>query len=99
MGYGPRRGLAQTGVTGLFFAGQSRMFRNPLSLNGFSFGSAPAQPARQEGWNARANPPDWPERPRFDVRKLKLPRSWNSVVEQPLRAEAVARRPRARVAR
>lgn len=81
-----------------FYAGQSRVYRNPLSLNGLGFGVAPAQPARQGTWNAESNPPYWTERPQFSPRSLKLPRSWQAVVEAPLKAhEAVAarrRRPR-----
>jgi hypothetical protein len=59
------------------------------------------QPARQGGWNARLNPPYWTERPRFEARNLKLPRSWQDVFEQPPRAAefVVARRVRARTTR
>jgi hypothetical protein len=84
-----------------FFAGQSRMFGNPLAMNRFNFGEAPAQPARQAGWNARANPPYWTERPRFDAQSLKLPRTWQAVATPPQRAAefVAARRGRARAAR
>ncbi len=84
-----------------FYAGQSRMYRNPLAMNGYSFGQAPAQPARQGGWNSVANPPTWTEKPRFEARDLRLPRSWQAVVDQTTRASefVAARRLRARTAR
>lgn len=81
-----------------FFAGQTRMFHNPLAMNGTSFGTAPVQPAQQGGWNGEWNPPYWPETPRFQASNLRLPRDWQAVVQSPLKAyEAVAaRRVRAR---
>jgi hypothetical protein len=83
-----------------FFAGQTRMFHNPLAMNGTSFGSAPVQPAHQGGWNGEWNPPYWPESPRFQASNLKLPKGWQAVVQAPLKAyEAVAaRRQRSRPA-
>jgi hypothetical protein len=83
-----------------FFAGQSRMYKNPLAMNGTSFGSAPVQPARQGGWNGEWNPPYWPETPKFQASAIKLPTGWQAVVQAPLKAfEAVAaRRVRARPA-
>ncbi len=82
-----------------FFAGQPRMYRNPLALNALTFGGAPQQPARQGGWNAGWNPPYWTETPRFDSRLLQLPKGWHAVVHTPLKAHeaAAARRPRPRV--
>jgi hypothetical protein len=83
-----------------FFAGQTRMYKNPLAMNGTSFGTAPVQPAHQGGWDGEWNPPYWPETPRFVASALKLPKGWQAVVQTPLRAfEAVAaRRVRARPA-
>jgi hypothetical protein len=80
-----------------FFAGQTRMYRNPLAMNGTSFGTAPVQPARQGGWNGEWNPPYWPETPR-DQAAIHLPKKWQAVVQAPLKAyEAVsARRARSR---
>jgi hypothetical protein len=80
----------------LFFAGQPHMYRNPLALNTLSFGGAPQQPARQTGWNGEWHPPYWADKPQFDAHALKLPKTWQAVVEPPLKAyEAVAaRRPR-----
>jgi hypothetical protein len=83
-----------------FFAGQTRMYKNPLAMNGTSFGSAPIQPARQGGWNGEWNPPYWPETPRFQASNLHLPKGWQAVVETPPRAfeSVAARRVRARPA-
>lgn len=76
-----------------FFAGQTRMYRNPLAMNGTSFGSAPVQPGRQSGWNGEWNPPSWPDTPRFSASSIHLPRGWQAVVQTPLKAfEAVAAR-------
>jgi hypothetical protein len=76
------------------------MYKNPLAMNGTSFGSAPIQPARQGGWNGEWNPPYWPETPKFQASAIKLPTGWQAVVQAPLKAfEAVAaRRVRARPA-
>jgi hypothetical protein len=81
-----------------FFAGQPKVFRNPLAMNGSSFGAAPRQPARQGGWNSEWNPPYWPESPQFQARALKLPRGWHAAVQAPLKAHeaAAARRMRPR---
>lgn len=77
-----------------FFAGQPRVYRNPLAMNGSSFGAAPRQPARQGGWNGEWNPPYWPEAPQFSARALRLPRGWHAVQSAPLHAReaTVARR-------
>jgi hypothetical protein len=79
-----------------FFAGQPRMYRNPLALNALSFGGAPQQPARQGGWDGEWNPPYWPDTPRFEPQALRLPRGWQAVVEAPLKpyeSAAARRRP------
>jgi hypothetical protein len=81
-----------------FFAGQSRMYRNPLAMNGPGFGSAPIQPARQGGWNGEWNAPYWPDTPRFSASNVKLPSGWQHVVHSPLKAyEVAARRLRPRL--
>jgi hypothetical protein len=80
-----------------FYAGQPRMYRNPLKLNRAVFGEAPQQPARQGGWNASNNPPYWSQTPQFTAGMLKLPRGWRAVMDAPPRAfELAARRARTR---
>jgi len=79
-----------------FLAGQPKVHRNPLALNATSFGVPPQQPARQGGWNAVWNPPYWRETPRFDPRKLRLPRGWHAEVKEPLKAYEIAGARRAR---
>ncbi len=63
-----------------FFAGQPRMYGNPLKLNHASFGQAPQQPARQCGWNARENPPYFRQPARFDRTAMRLPRTWRATL-------------------
>lgn len=76
-----------------FFVGQARVYRNPLSLNGLSFGGVPQQPGRHSGWNANQSGPYWMDVPQFDARALNLPRGWSAIVQAPLRAsQAVAAR-------
>jgi hypothetical protein len=79
-----------------FFAGQTRMYKNPLAMNGTSFGSAPVQPARQGGWNGEWNPPYWPETPRFD--RLDAEAAQGLAGRGPGAAQGVAGRRRARTA-
>jgi hypothetical protein len=80
-----------------FFAGQPRMYKNPLRLNAFTFGTAPQQPARQGGWNSEWNPPLWPDTPRFDPAGVRLPRGWQAVMQAaPKVYQAVAARRPAR---
>jgi len=59
-----------------FFAGQTHMHENPLTLNGVSFGTAPRQPARQETWNAGRHPPTWDDREQVEPTALAMPREY-----------------------
>jgi hypothetical protein len=66
-----------------FFAGQAVMHRNPLALNGISFGTPSRQPARQETWNADYTPPAWQGQPQFDPRAQAVPRDWVPLMGPP----------------